>query len=71
MGAKLFVDMAHYAGLVAAGLHDIALWAMADFVTTTTHKTLRGPRAGLTMCKAEYAKDIGSQRSSPAFKAGR
>jgi glycine hydroxymethyltransferase len=57
VGAKLFVDMAHYAGLVAAGLHDNPL-PVADFVTTTTHKTLRGPRAGLTMCKAEYAKDI-------------
>src|SRR6186713_3307584 len=52
VGAKLFVDMAHYAGLVAAGLHDNPL-PVADFVTTTTHKTLRGPRAGLTMCKAE------------------
>ncbi len=57
VGAKLFVDMAHYAGLVAAGLHDNPL-PVADFVTTTTHKTLRGPRAGLTMCKAEYAKEI-------------
>jgi glycine hydroxymethyltransferase len=57
VGAKLFVDMAHYAGLVAAGLHDNPV-PVADFVTTTTHKTLRGPRAGLTMCRAEYAKDI-------------
>jgi glycine hydroxymethyltransferase len=57
VGAKVFVDMAHYAGLVAAGLHDNPL-PVADFVTTTTHKTLRGPRAGLTMCKAEYAKEI-------------
>ncbi len=56
-GAKLFVDMAHYAGLVAAGLHNSPV-PFADFVTTTTHKTLRGPRAGLTMCKAEYAKDL-------------
>jgi glycine hydroxymethyltransferase len=56
-GAKLFVDMAHYAGLVAAGLHN-SPFPMADFVTTTTHKTLRGPRGGMTMCKAEYAKDI-------------
>ncbi len=46
VGAKLFVDMAHYAGLVAAGLHDNPV-PVADFVTTTTHKTLRGPRAGL------------------------
>jgi glycine hydroxymethyltransferase len=57
VGAKLFVDMAHYAGLVAAGLHDNPV-GVADFVTTTTHKTLRGPRAGLAMCKAEYAKDL-------------
>ncbi|MEX0677047.1 MAG: serine hydroxymethyltransferase [Pirellulales bacterium] len=57
VGAKLFVDMAHYAGLVAAGLHDNPV-SVADYVTTTTHKTLRGPRAGLAMCKAEYAKDL-------------
>jgi glycine hydroxymethyltransferase len=57
VGAKLFVDMAHYAGLVAAGLHDNPI-GVADFVTTTTHKTLRGPRAGLAMCKTEYAKDL-------------
>jgi glycine hydroxymethyltransferase len=57
VGAKLFVDMAHYAGLVAAGLHDNPV-PVADFVTTTTHKTLRGPRAGLAMCKTEHAKDL-------------
>lgn len=57
VGAKLFVDMAHYAGLVAAGLHDNPV-PVADFVTTTTHKTLRGPRAGLVLCREEYAKDI-------------
>lgn len=57
VGAKLFVDMAHYAGLVAAGLHDNPV-AVADLVTTTTHKTLRGPRGGLILCKQEYAKDI-------------
>lgn len=57
VGAKLFVDMAHYAGLVAAGLHNSPV-PVADFVTTTTHKTLRGPRAGLVMCREEYAKDI-------------
>ncbi len=56
-GAKLFVDMAHYAGLVAAGLHNSPV-PVADFVTTTTHKTLRGPRGGLSMCKEEYAKDL-------------
>lgn len=57
VGAKLFVDMAHYAGLVAAGLHDNPV-PVADFVTSTTHKTLRGPRGGITMSKAEYAKDV-------------
>ena len=57
VGAKLFVDMAHYAGLVAAGLHNSPV-PVADFVTTTTHKTLRGPRAGMVMCRAEYAKDL-------------
>jgi glycine hydroxymethyltransferase len=57
VGAKLFVDMAHYAGLVAAGLHDNPV-KVADYVTTTTHKTLRGPRAGLALCKSEYAKDL-------------
>jgi RpiB/LacA/LacB family sugar-phosphate isomerase len=59
VGALLFVDMAHIAGLVAAGLHPTPV-PLADFVTTTTHKTLRGPRAGLIMCKAKYAKDIDS-----------
>ena len=57
VGAKLFVDMAHYAGLVAAGLHNNPV-PVADFVTTTTHKTLRGPRGGMVMCRAEYAKDV-------------
>ena len=57
VGAKLFVDMAHYAGLVAAGLHDNPV-KVADFVSTTTHKTLRGPRGGLVLCKKEYAREI-------------
>jgi glycine hydroxymethyltransferase len=57
VGAKLFVDMAHYAGLVAAGLHHNPV-PVSDFVTTTTHKTLRGPRAGLILCKSEYGKDV-------------
>ena len=57
VGAKLFVDMAHYAGLVAAGLHDNPV-PVADFVTSTTHKTLRGPRSGLAMCRQEYAQDL-------------
>ena len=56
-GALLMVDMAHYAGLVAAGLHDNPV-KVADFVTTTTHKTLRGPRAGLCLSRKEYAKGI-------------
>jgi glycine hydroxymethyltransferase len=57
VGAKLFVDMAHYAGLVAAGLHDNPV-GVSDFVSTTTHKTLRGPRGGMVLSKAEYAKDL-------------
>src|SRR4029453_17021710 len=57
VGAKLMVDMAHYAGLVAAGLHDNPV-PVSDYVTTTTHKTLRGPRAGLVLCKAEHAQAI-------------
>lgn len=56
-GAYLFVDMAHIAGLVAAGLHPNPI-PHADFVTTTTHKTLRGPRGGMIFCKAEYAAMI-------------
>lgn len=57
VGAYLMVDMAHIAGLVAAGLHPNPV-PYADFVTTTTHKTLRGPRGGLILCKEEYAKQI-------------
>ncbi|QLK86516.1 serine hydroxymethyltransferase [Staphylococcus sp. 17KM0847] len=57
VGAKLMVDMAHIAGLVAAGLHQNPV-EYADFVTTTTHKTLRGPRGGMILCKAEYQKEI-------------
>lgn len=57
VGALLMVDMAHIAGLVAAGLHDNPV-PYADFVTTTTHKTLRGPRGGMILCKEEYAKAI-------------
>ena len=56
-GAKLMVDMAHIAGLVAAGQHQNPV-PYADIVTTTTHKTLRGPRGGLILCKEEYAKQI-------------
>ena len=57
VGAYLMVDMAHIAGLVAAGLHPNPV-EYADFVTTTTHKTLRGPRGGMILCKEEYAKQI-------------
>ena len=56
-GARLMVDMAHIAGLVAAGLHP-SPFPFADIVTTTTHKTLRGPRGGMIMCKEEFAKAI-------------
>ena len=57
VGALLMVDMAHIAGLVAAGEHESPV-PYADFVTTTTHKTLRGPRGGLILCKEQYAKAI-------------
>jgi glycine hydroxymethyltransferase len=60
VGALLMVDMAHFAGLVAAGLHPSPLDHGADVVTTTTHKTLGGPRAGVILCKEEYAKKIDS-----------
>ena len=60
VGALLMVDMAHFAGLVAAGLHPNPLEYGADVVTTTTHKTLGGPRAGIILCKAEHAKKIDS-----------
>ncbi len=56
-GAYLMVDIAHIAGLIAAGLHESPI-PYADFVTTTTHKTLRGPRGGMIMCKEKYAADI-------------
>ena len=57
VGAYFMVDIAHIAGLVAAGVHPSPV-PYADFVTTTTHKTLRGPRGGMIMCKAEYAAQI-------------
>jgi len=56
-GALLMADIAHIAGLVATGLHPSPV-PHCDFVTTTTHKTLRGPRAGMVMCKAQHAKDL-------------
>jgi len=57
VGAVMVVDMAHIAGLVAAGVHPSPV-PHADFVTSTTHKTLRGPRAGLILCREQYAKDL-------------
>src|SRR5262249_55698702 len=57
VGAKVMADIAHIAGFVATGLHPSPV-PHCDFVTTTTHKTLRGPRAGLVMCKDQYAKDL-------------
>ncbi|MFH1846143.1 MAG: serine hydroxymethyltransferase [Candidatus Omnitrophota bacterium] len=60
IGAILMVDMAHIAGLVAVGLHPNPV-LVAEFVTTTTHKTLRGPRAGMILCREEYAKKINSE----------
>jgi len=57
VGAPVFTDMAHIAGLVAAGVHPSPV-PHSDFVTTTTHKTLRGPRGGLVLCRAQYAKDL-------------
>jgi glycine hydroxymethyltransferase len=60
VGAFLFVDMAHIAGLVAGGVHPNPV-PFADFVTTTTHKSLRGPRSGLILCKEQYAKKVDAQ----------
>ena len=60
VGAMLFVDMAHIAGLVAGGMHPSPV-PYADFVTTTTHKSLRGPRGGIILCKEQYAKGVDSQ----------
>jgi glycine hydroxymethyltransferase len=57
VGAPIFTDMAHIAGLVAAGVHPSPV-PHSDFVTTTTHKTLRGPRGGLVLCREQYAKDL-------------
>ncbi|HTF93941.1 MAG TPA: serine hydroxymethyltransferase [Verrucomicrobiae bacterium] len=68
IGALLMVDMAHIAGLVAAGLHPSPV-PYADFVTSTTHKTLRGPRGGMVLCKAAHAKIIDS-RVFPGMQGG-
>ena len=68
IGALLFVDMAHIAGLVAAGVHPSPV-PHADFVTTTTHKTLRGPRGGLILCKEKFAKDL-DRKLFPGIQGG-
>jgi glycine hydroxymethyltransferase len=60
VGAMLMVDMAHVAGLVAAGAHDSPV-PFAEFVTTTTHKTLRGPRGGLILCREQFAREVDRQ----------
>jgi glycine hydroxymethyltransferase len=59
VGAMMMVDIAHFAGLVAAGIHPSPV-PLAEFVTTTTHKTLRGPRGGMVLCKEPYAKSLNS-----------
>src|SRR5699024_6901779 len=68
VGAYLFVDMAHIAGLVAAGEHPNPV-PYSDFVTSTTHKTLRGPRGGFVICKEEYAKLI-NKTAFPGIQGG-
>ncbi|HUC74942.1 MAG TPA: serine hydroxymethyltransferase [Vicinamibacterales bacterium] len=68
VGAKMFTDMAHIAGLVAVGIHPTPI-PHSDVVTTTTHKTLRGPRGGLVLCREEYAKDI-DRRVFPGVQGG-
>jgi glycine hydroxymethyltransferase len=68
VGAYLFCDVAHYAGLIAAGIYPSPV-PIADFVTTTTHKTLRGPRGGLIFCKEKYAKDL-DKLTFPGIQGG-
>jgi len=68
VGALLMVDMAHIAGLVAAGVHPSPV-PYCDFVTTTTHKTLRGPRGGLILCKEKYAKEL-NKNIFPGIQGG-
>jgi glycine hydroxymethyltransferase len=68
VGAYLMVDIAHIAGLIVAGIHQSPI-PHADFVTTTTHKTLRGPRGGMIMCKKKYAKDL-DREIMPGIQGG-
>ena len=68
VGAYLMVDIAHIAGLIVAGLHQSPI-PYADFVTTTTHKTLRGPRGGMIMCREKYAKDL-DREVMPGIQGG-
>ncbi len=68
VGAFMMVDIAHIAGLIVAGLHPSPI-PYADFVTTTTHKTLRGPRGGMIMCKEQYAKDL-DREVMPGIQGG-
>ena len=68
VGARMFADIAHIAGPIVAGLHPSPV-PVADYVTTTTHKTLRGPRGGLILCKAEHAKEI-DRRLFPGVQGG-
>jgi len=68
VGAYLMVDIAHIAGLIVAGIHQSPV-PYADFVTTTTHKTLRGPRGGMIMCKKKYAKDL-DREVMPGIQGG-
>jgi glycine hydroxymethyltransferase len=68
VGARMFADIAHIAGPIAAGLHPSPV-PHADYVTTTTHKTLRGPRGGLILCREEHAKDI-DRRLFPGVQGG-
>src|ERR1700691_3626952 len=68
VGALFFVDMAHIAGLIATGVHPSPV-PHADFVSTTTHKTLRGPRGGLVLCREKYAKDL-DRSTFPGIQGG-
>src|SRR5262249_61086035 len=68
VGAPVVTHLAHIAGLVAAGVHPTPV-PHSDFVTTTTHKTLRGPRGGMVLCRAQYAKDL-DRTAFPGIQGG-